>query len=87
MRNFIVAAALVLTLSTGFVLGREAATSQPAPAPPAASENGVSVWFSLDGGCADAIVHEIEAAKETVMVQTYVFTSTPIAEAIAATIG
>ena len=34
-----------------------------------------------NGGCADAVVKEIIAAKETILVQAYSFTSAPIAKA------
>lgn len=40
------------------------------------------VWFSPDGGCTDAIVATITAAKNTIFVQAYSFTSAPIAKAL-----
>lgn len=43
----------------------------------------ISVYFSPKGGCTDAIVKEINAAKSELKVQAYSFTSTPIAQAIA----
>jgi phosphatidylserine/phosphatidylglycerophosphate/cardiolipin synthase-like enzyme len=42
----------------------------------------VRVWFSPDGGCTEAIVAELKAAKKTVRVQAYSFTSAPIAAAV-----
>ena len=42
----------------------------------------VQVYFSPDGGCTDAIVKEIDAAKSEILVQAYSFTSTPIAKAL-----
>lgn len=42
------------------------------------------VYFSPGGGCTDAIVAALAAAKQTVLVQAYSFTSTPIAKALAA---
>lgn len=41
------------------------------------------VFFSPKGGCADAIIKEIKAAKTTVLVQAYWFTSESIAKALA----
>ncbi len=40
------------------------------------------VYFSPNGGCTDAIVAELGAAKSTIDVQAYNFTSAPIAKAV-----
>ena len=40
------------------------------------------VYFSPNGGCTDAIVHEIENAKTDIHVQAYSFTSKPIQVAL-----
>ena len=53
------------------------------PAEPAAREDGIAAWFSPHGGCTEAIVREIAAARHSVHVQAYSFTSRPIAEALA----
>ena len=42
----------------------------------------VEVRFSPSGGCTEAVVKEIDAAKKTILVQAYSFTSTPIAKAL-----
>jgi phosphatidylserine/phosphatidylglycerophosphate/cardiolipin synthase-like enzyme len=42
----------------------------------------IEVRFSPKGGCTDAIVRELDAAKKTVLVQAYSFTSAPIAKAL-----
>ena len=42
----------------------------------------IEVYFSPNGGCTDAIVRELNAAKSTVLVQAYWFTSVPIAKAL-----
>jgi phosphatidylserine/phosphatidylglycerophosphate/cardiolipin synthase-like enzyme len=42
----------------------------------------IEVHFSPNGGCTDAIVRELDAARETVLVQAYEFTSPPIAKAL-----
>ncbi len=50
---------------------------------PAAQEDGIAVYFSPNGGCTEAIIHEIDNAQEEVVVQAYSFTSPPIAKALA----
>lgn len=42
----------------------------------------IDVFFSPHGGCTEAVVRELDAAKSTVLVQAYSFTSTPIAKAL-----
>lgn len=42
----------------------------------------VQVYFSPDGGATDAVVREIVAAKKSIYVQAYSFTSPPIAKAL-----
>ncbi|MFA6224157.1 MAG: phospholipase D-like domain-containing protein [Desulfomonilaceae bacterium] len=42
----------------------------------------LSVYFSPNGGCTDAIVKEIGNAKSEILVQAYSFTSTPIAKSL-----
>ena len=41
------------------------------------------VYFSPNGGCTAAVVREIDAARESIEVQAYSFTSAPIASALA----
>src|SRR5947209_12929603 len=59
-----------------------AAATSPGSAGPVVSEDGLSVYFSPDGGCTDAIVHAIADAKTSVYVQAAQFTSVPIARAV-----
>ena len=40
------------------------------------------VYFSPNGGCADAIINQIDNAKSEILVQAYSFTSTTIAKAL-----
>ncbi len=40
------------------------------------------MFFSPKGGCTEAVVKELDAAKSTVLVQAYSFTSVPIAKAL-----
>lgn len=42
----------------------------------------IEIYFSPKGGCTEAVVREINAAKETILVQAYSFTSAPIAKAL-----
>jgi len=42
----------------------------------------IKVYFSPGGGCTEAIVKEIDRAKNEVLVQAYSFTSAPIAKAL-----
>jgi phosphatidylserine/phosphatidylglycerophosphate/cardiolipin synthase-like enzyme len=66
----ILIAGVVLAACTGAPM----AADQPAPQ--------IAVYFSPHGGCTDAIVKELDAAKESVLVQDYSFTSAPIAKAL-----
>jgi phosphatidylserine/phosphatidylglycerophosphate/cardiolipin synthase-like enzyme len=50
---------------------------------PAATEDNIAVYFSPKGGCTEAIVDELKAAKKTIDFQAYSFTSTDIAKALA----
>jgi phosphatidylserine/phosphatidylglycerophosphate/cardiolipin synthase-like enzyme len=42
----------------------------------------IEIYFSPQGGCTEAIVHELAAARQSILVQAYSFTSVPIAKAI-----
>ncbi len=44
----------------------------------------ISVYFSPNGGCTDAVIREINAATKSVLVQAYWFTSAPITKALVA---
>ncbi len=55
------------------------------PAQETADQSGlppIEVFFSPKGGCTDAVVRELAAAKSTILVQAYSFTSVPIAKAL-----
>jgi phosphatidylserine/phosphatidylglycerophosphate/cardiolipin synthase-like enzyme len=71
-------AAILLTLTATLVLARD---PQPSPKP-AATEAGISVFFSPGGGCADAIVAQLQAARKSIDVQAHPLISTPIAAAL-----
>jgi len=51
-------------------------TFSPRPLPP------IEVHFSPQGGCTEAIVAEINAARSNILIQAYSFTSAPIAKAV-----
>lgn len=42
----------------------------------------IEVHFSPHGGCTEAVVRELDGARESVLVQAYSFTSAPIAKAL-----
>jgi phosphatidylserine/phosphatidylglycerophosphate/cardiolipin synthase-like enzyme len=42
----------------------------------------IAAYFSPMGGCTEAVVSALDAAKKTVLVQAYSFTSAPIAKAL-----
>lgn len=46
------------------------------------SSPSISPYFSPNGGCTQAVVDALGAAKSSILVQAYSFTSTPIAKAI-----
>src|SRR3989449_4724280 len=46
------------------------------------SPDHVAVYFSPSGGATDAVVREINAATQQILVQAYSFTSAPIAKAL-----
>jgi phosphatidylserine/phosphatidylglycerophosphate/cardiolipin synthase-like enzyme len=92
-RNIAIAIGMVLFVTTIYFartrLARDARRELPDDpqvlATPAAATSGrgnIAVYFSPGGGCTDAIVAEINSAKETLDVQAYTFTSTPIASAV-----
>lgn len=51
---------------------------RPSPVP----DDNITVDFSPRGGCTAAVVKALDGAKETVLVQAYSFSSTPIAQAL-----
>ncbi len=69
----IIAVVAVLAVTAAWTMGRPT---------PAASEDGIAVYFSPKGGCTEAIIHAIDNAQEEVVVQAYSFTSAPIAKAV-----
>jgi phosphatidylserine/phosphatidylglycerophosphate/cardiolipin synthase-like enzyme len=66
---------VVLALFTCVVILPTATYTQEKP-------SGLEVYFSPHGGCTDAVIRELNQAKNTVLVQAYSFTSAPIAKAL-----
>ena len=50
--------------------------------PPTGLSQSMDVYFSPHGGCTEAVVRALDAAKDSVLVQAYSFTSAPIAKAL-----
>ena len=44
----------------------------------------IEVYFSPNGGCTEAVVREVTNARRSILVQSYSFTSAPIAKALVA---
>ena len=86
----IVVSLLIFGLKSGPRLIREYSTawaSRPHSSTSTGVQNGlppIAVYFSPMGGCTEACVNEINAAKESILVQAYSFTSKPIADALIA---
>lgn len=78
MRKLILVASVALALAAGFKAGL---TAKDFTAPTTTNAT-CSVYFSPKGGCTEAVVHELNQAKSTVLVQAYSFTSLPIAKAL-----
>lgn len=69
----------------GVTLAGKKAVAPAAPGNPtsaAVTEEGLSVYFSPNGGCTDAIVRAISESKTSVYLQAAQFTSVPIARAL-----
>jgi phosphatidylserine/phosphatidylglycerophosphate/cardiolipin synthase-like enzyme len=71
---------VLLTACTATPMAADQPASQATPATQSTPQ--IAVYFSPHGGCTDTIVKELNAAKETVLVQAYSFTSAPIAKAL-----
>jgi phosphatidylserine/phosphatidylglycerophosphate/cardiolipin synthase-like enzyme len=61
---------------------QQAPGHSPAPEPAARSIPPIEVYFSPKGGCTEAVVRELGAARQTILVQAYSFTSAAIAKAL-----
>lgn len=77
---------LALAFLCGLLLGLAVMLVRwPEPAiRPTSGASSWQVYFSPRGGCARAIIDELDRARQTVRVQAYSFTSAPIAKALVA---
>src|SRR5689334_7734188 len=82
LRSLVVALALLMQGQALPSAPLPAAATQPDRSAPAASQDGTEVYFSPGGGCTQAVVAQIQAARRSIHVQAYSFTSVPIAKAI-----
>jgi phosphatidylserine/phosphatidylglycerophosphate/cardiolipin synthase-like enzyme len=71
----------IIYLLTVFTTALWIVLSPPIALPQQKSSNW-EVYFSPHGGCTDAIIRELDKAKNTILVQAYSFTSAPIAKAL-----
>ncbi len=71
-------------ISTAFIIlaGTLCILHLPCIALPQEKSPSIEIYFSPHGGCADAIIGELDKAKSTVLVQAYSFTSAQIAKAL-----
>ena len=77
LRDFGLAVFMAASCASGFAADapQEEVITFPAP-------KGVSVYFSPRGGCEAAVIHELDRACDSIFVQAYSLTSTPIAMAL-----
>jgi phosphatidylserine/phosphatidylglycerophosphate/cardiolipin synthase-like enzyme len=67
---------IALLLAAAYINSNLHQSRMPDKLPP------IAVYFSPKGGCTEAIVQEIDNAKQSILLQAYSFTSKPIAEAL-----
>jgi phosphatidylserine/phosphatidylglycerophosphate/cardiolipin synthase-like enzyme len=75
MQRFLLALIPILVLLLS-ACSQTAQSQAPGSLPP------IEIYFSPKGGCTDAIIKEVKAAKRSVLVQAYWFTSASIAKAL-----
>jgi len=74
-RRLLIAVSLVLTVALSVGLFNRAAA-------PVVDQGGVAVWFSPDGGCADAVIDAVRSSNKTLEIAAYHITHAGIAKAI-----
>lgn len=83
MRKVTLIGLTIVFLAGGFFLACQLNSVAAGKAPAAAAtQNGIAVYFSPNGGCTDAVVAEIGKARKSIRMQAYSFTSAPIAKAL-----
>src|SRR4051812_9562414 len=73
---------LPLLLALTLLFGCDRSSSSDSSATPAASEDGVSVYFSPGTDCSQLIIDKVRGAQRRVYVQAYSFTSDRIAKVL-----
>jgi phosphatidylserine/phosphatidylglycerophosphate/cardiolipin synthase-like enzyme len=73
---------LLTTLPLLFLLGCDRGSSGDGTSTPAASQDGVAVYFSPGTDCGQLIIDKVRMARKRVYVQAYSFTSERIAKAL-----
>src|SRR5687767_12812311 len=73
---------VLILLTLTLLLGCDQSTSRNGTATPAASEDGVSIYFSPGADYGQLIIDKIRMAQKYVYVQAYSFTSDRIAKAL-----
>ena len=73
---------LLLLLAFALLSGCDRSSSSDTTSPPAASEDGVSVYFSPGTDCGQVIIDKIRQSQRHVYVQAYSFTSDRIAKVL-----
>lgn len=81
-RSFLVFATVAAVILQVSVASGEAVAASTATPKPAYADDGISVYFSPVGGCTDAVVQQINQAKQTIEMQAYSFSSAPISKAL-----
>jgi len=77
-----VAITVTLLVSIGISAWAASATGDAVSAEPTSRLPPIEIYFSPGGGCTDAMLREIGAAKTSILVQAYWFTSPIIAKAL-----
>jgi phosphatidylserine/phosphatidylglycerophosphate/cardiolipin synthase-like enzyme len=78
---------VMAAFGAGYYIGRNGVPAGLAPtnsSPAGESQDNISLHFSPNGGCTDAVVAEIRDAKQTILMQAYSFTSKGISSALIA---
>jgi phosphatidylserine/phosphatidylglycerophosphate/cardiolipin synthase-like enzyme len=74
-------AVLALACAGMFLMTRDRLTV-PLPATASSSHDEIAVYFSPSGGCTEAVVEQIDHARNSIRLQAYSFTSAAIAKAL-----
>ncbi len=82
---FVAFVLIVLGFAIGYAAGSAGLTGGQLGGPmggPAATEDGITCFFSPKGGCTSTVVEQVDQAKQSIEVQAYSFTSKEIVAAL-----